>query len=162
VASDAVSATLSHYTKEKLQMRKITVSLFALVLAFALSAMAQDTMSNSSSSPGSSAKSSKSSSKASTIKGWVSDEKCGAAGAAADKADCAKKCVAGGQKIVFVTDSDKKVLNVDNPDTLKDHVGHHVQVKGHVDADAGTLHVNSVKMAASSKKAASSSSSNPS
>jgi hypothetical protein len=33
---------------------------------------------------------------------------------------------------------------VDNPDTLKDHYGHHVSVTGHIDGDK--IHVDSVKM----------------
>ena len=34
--------------------------------------------------------------------------------------------------MVVVTDKDKKVLTVDNPDALKDHMGHHVAVNGDV------------------------------
>jgi hypothetical protein len=33
---------------------------------------------------------------------------------------------ADGDKITFVTDSDAQSWNVVNPETLKDHVGHHV------------------------------------
>jgi hypothetical protein len=33
-----------------------------------------------------------------------------------------------------------------NPETLKDHVGHHVQVSAHVHSDTGAIHVMSVKM----------------
>jgi len=84
--------------------------------------------------------------KAATLTGWVSDEKCGAANASADKADCAKKCIAAGQKIVFVTDKDKKVLNVQNPEVLKGHEGHHVKVSAHVDESAGSIHVMNVSM----------------
>ena len=84
--------------------------------------------------------------KASTVKGWVSDSKCGAKGAAAGHENCGNKCVGNGEKTVFVTDKDHKVLNVDNADALKDHMGHHVAVKGSVDKD--TLHVDSVKMLA--------------
>jgi hypothetical protein len=46
--------------------------------------------------------------------------------------------------MVIVTDGDQKVLMVDNPDALKDHVGHHVAVTGHVMADS--VHVESAKM----------------
>ena len=45
-------------------------------------------------------------------KGWVSDEKCGAANASAAKADCAKKCIEGGQKMVFVNDKDGRLLQL--------------------------------------------------
>jgi hypothetical protein len=72
-------------------------------------------------------------------KGWVSDEKCGAAGASAAKADCTKKCIEGGQKIVFVKDKDKSVLAVANPEALKGHEGHHIKVKGTVENGALTV-----------------------
>lgn len=79
-----------------------------------------------------------------TVNGWVSDSKCGAKGAVAGKEECTKKCIAAGASAVFVTDTDQKVLAVDNPDALKGHEGHHVAVTGHVDGDK--IHVDSVKM----------------
>lgn len=81
---------------------------------------------------------------ATTVNGWVSDSKCGVKGAKADQAECTKKCIAAGAKPVVVTDTDQKVLTVENPDALKDHYGHHVAVTGHVDGDK--IHVDSVKM----------------
>lgn len=80
----------------------------------------------------------------STVNGWVSDSKCGAKGANAGAAECTKKCLASGAKMVVVTDSDQKVLSVENPDALKGHEGHHVAVTGHVNGDS--IHVESVKM----------------
>jgi hypothetical protein len=77
--------------------------------------------------------------------GWVSDSKCGAKGANAAHEACAKKCVAAGEKPVFVSDKDQKVVPVDNPAALQDHLGHHVQVTGSMTSD-GSLHVDSVKM----------------
>ncbi len=82
--------------------------------------------------------------KTETVKGWVSDSMCGAKGASAGHEACAKKCLDKGAKMVVVTDKDKKVLTVDNPDALQDHIGHHVAVKGEVSGD--TIHVDSVKM----------------
>jgi len=79
-----------------------------------------------------------------TVNGWVSDSKCAAKGMTADHAGCAAKCIAAGAKMVVVTDSDKKVLTVDNPDALKGHEGHHVAVTGQVTGDK--VHVDSVKM----------------
>jgi hypothetical protein len=79
-----------------------------------------------------------------TVNGYVSDSKCGAKGANAKAAECTKKCVKAGAKLVVVTDSDQKVLTVDNPDTLTGHEGHHVAVTGHVMGDS--IHVESVKM----------------
>ena len=76
--------------------------------------------------------------------GWISDSKCGAKGANAEHAACAQKCIGAGEKPVFVTDKDQKVVPIDNPDAVKDHIGHHVQVTGKL--DNGTLHVDKVTM----------------
>jgi hypothetical protein len=53
---------------------------------------------------------------------------------------------ADGDKITFVADKDMKSWDVMNPETLKDHVGHHVEVSAHVYGDKNTIHVMSVKM----------------
>jgi hypothetical protein len=81
---------------------------------------------------------------AQTVNGWVSDSKCGAKGANAHHAGCAKKCINAGANPVVVTDNDKKVLTVDNPDALKSHEGQHVTVTGTIDGDK--IHVESVAM----------------
>ena len=81
---------------------------------------------------------------AQTVNGWISDSKCGVKGANASHAGCAKKCIAGGESAVVVTDQDQKVLTVDNPAAIKGHEGHHVAVTGHIDGDK--IHVDSVKM----------------
>jgi hypothetical protein len=52
----------------------------------------------------------------------------------------------GGYKISFVADEDQKSWAVENAEALKDHEGHHVQVKAHVDADKGSIHIMEVKM----------------
>jgi pectate lyase len=78
------------------------------------------------------------------VKGWVSDSKCGLKGARAGHEACGKKCLAAGEHVVFVTEHDKKVLNVDNEDALKDSMGHRVSVKGTMDQAAGTIHVDKV------------------
>ena len=108
-------------------MRKVLVLCLAICFVFALTAMAFDDMG-----------------KTTTVNGWVSDDKCGAKGAN-DKAEaCTKKCLAAGSKMVIVTDKDQKILMVENPDSLKDHVGHHIAVTGHVMGDS--IHVDSAKM----------------
>jgi hypothetical protein len=104
-------------------MRKVLSLCLAICFVFALSALAFDDMG-----------------KSATVNGWVSDSKCGAKGANAG----AEKCLAAGADMVIVTDKDQKVLKVDNPDALKDHVGHHVAVTGSETADS--IHVQSVKM----------------
>ena len=53
---------------------------------------------------------------------------------------------ADGDKITFVADADQKSWQVVNPETLKDHVGHHVELSAHVYADKGQIHVMKVKM----------------
>jgi hypothetical protein len=53
---------------------------------------------------------------------------------------------ADGDTITFVADADQKSWNVVNPETLKDHVGHHVELSAHVYADKGQIHVMKVTM----------------
>jgi hypothetical protein len=53
---------------------------------------------------------------------------------------------ADGGKLTFVSDQDQKSWDVMNPEALKGHEGHHVQVSAHVYADKGQIHVMSVKM----------------
>ncbi len=52
---------------------------------------------------------------------------------------------ADGDKITFVGD-DGKTWDVVNPETLKDHIGHHVELNAHVYADKGQIHVMKVTM----------------
>jgi len=56
-----------------------------------------------------------------------------------------------GGKTWFVTDKGSKSWEVTNPEALKGHEGHHVQVSAHVYADKNQIHVTSVKMLAASK-----------
>jgi hypothetical protein len=79
-----------------------------------------------------------------TVNGWVADSKCGVKAAHAGAAECTKKCLAAGAKMVVVTDRDQKVLTVDNPKVLEGHEGHHVAVTGTVNGDS--IHVDKVKM----------------
>lgn len=76
--------------------------------------------------------------------GYITDAKCAATGneKMVTNAECSKKCVAGGEKAVLV--SDGKVVKIANQDKIKEHVGHHVTVTGTLDGD--TLTVKSVKM----------------
>jgi hypothetical protein len=83
-----------------------------------------------------------------TVNGWVSDTKCGAKGMSEKHAACAKKCIGAGEKMALVTDTDKKVLTVENPDSLTGHEGHHVSVKGTVSGDSIKVDPGSVKMVA--------------
>src|ERR1700731_3242934 len=82
--------------------------------------------------------------KTTTVNGYVSDSNCGVKGANASHAACMTKCLGKGAKAVIVTDSDQKLVNVDNPAVLKGHEGHHVAVTGAMNGDS--MHVDSVKM----------------
>ena len=53
---------------------------------------------------------------------------------------------ADGDKMMFVADKDQKSWDVVNPEALKGHEGHHVEVSAHVYSDKGAIHVMSVKM----------------
>jgi len=53
---------------------------------------------------------------------------------------------ADGDKLMFVSDKGMKAWDVMNPETLKGHEGHHVEVSAHVYADKNAIHVMSVKM----------------
>ena len=79
---------------------------------------------------------------ATTVNGHVADSKCGAKGKT--NAECTKKCIKEGAKMVVVTDDDEKVLTVENPKKLAGHEGHHVGITGTVTGDS--IHVDSVKM----------------
>jgi len=49
-------------------------------------------------------------------------------------------------KLTFVTDDDGKTWDVLNPEMLKGHEGHHVELNVHLYVDKGVIHVHSVKM----------------
>jgi hypothetical protein len=80
-----------------------------------------------------------------TVRGTVSDAKCGTH----LNAECAKKCVGAGEAPILVTDKDQTVYKIANPDELKSHAGEHVAVTGSLDGD--TLTVSRVRALASSK-----------
>jgi hypothetical protein len=114
-------------------MKKIFASILLLVMSVSMAAAKVDNTKGKS----------KTATKAPAAKvqnfdGWVSDEKCGAK----IDADCAKKCAAAGVRVVFVS-TDKKVIPVENPDTLKGLAGQHVSIKGKM--DNGNLKVESAK-----------------
>jgi hypothetical protein len=100
-------------------MKKLWILVFAVLVTFGMTAMAQDM--------GKSCDMGKSKMSAplKTLKGTVKSE---------------------GDKIMFVNDADQKSWDVMNPEKLKDHVGHHVEVSAHVYADKDSIHVMTVKM----------------
>jgi len=100
-------------------MKKLLFVTLALSLLIGISVVAQDTMQGGASDKPAAAAPLK------TLKGTV-------------KAD--------GDKLTFVNDADQKSWDVMNPETLKGHEGHHVQLSAHVYADKNSIHVMSVKM----------------
>ena len=102
-------------------MKKLFMPILAACLLFSFTAVAQDTMAK----PDDSMSKSAATAPLKTLKGTV-------------KAD--------GDKITFVNDSDQKAWDVMNPETLKAHDGHHVQITAHVYADKNYIHVMTVKM----------------
>ena len=102
-------------------MKKLMVCLLALTFAFSLTAFAQQDNNNMSQTQmDSGAKA-----PLMTLKGTVKTE---------------------GDKTMFVSDKDGKSWDVMNPEALKGHDGHHVQLSAHVYADKMAIHVMSVKM----------------
>jgi len=101
-------------------MKKLLIAVLSAGLMFSVVAVAQDTMSkdDSMSKPAAAAP-------LKTLKGTVKAE---------------------GDKITFVNDADQKAWDVMNPEALKGHEGHHVQLSAHVYADKNAIHVMSVKM----------------
>ena len=105
-------------------MKKVMVCLLAVTFLMSMCAFAQqDTMAKSSD---------QTSAKAPllTLKGTVKAE---------------------GDKVTFVNDKDGKSWDVMNPDELKGHENHHVQLSAHVYSDKNSIHVMSVKMLKSKK-----------
>jgi uncharacterized membrane protein len=82
-----------------------------------------------------------------SMSGWISDSMCGAKHAGSGEA-CVKKCIEGGMAPVFVSEKDKSVLKIDNPDAVKSALyGSHVKVTGTVDESAKSVHIDSIDAA---------------
>jgi uncharacterized protein DUF5818 len=73
---------------------------------------------------------------ASSWKGWISDDHCGAKGAKAGHEACALKCMEKGSKLVLVNTGDGKIYKLDKQDVAKKHLGHEVTVQGKAKDDA--------------------------
>ena len=63
-------------------------------------------------------------------KGWITDSRCGVAGAHPGDKECAKSCVKKGAKYVFVEDLNNKIYLLDPQDQVEAHAGDHVQITG--------------------------------
>ncbi len=82
----------------------------------------------------------------SAVTGWISDAMCGAKHAGTGAA-CAKKCIEGGEKPVFVDESKKAVWSIDNPDAVKGFYGDKVTIHATSDAANKSVHIDSVEAA---------------
>lgn len=80
---------------------------------------------------------------ASTSTGWISDSMCGAKHAGTGAA-CAKKCIEGGEKPVFVDAAKKQVWSIDNPDAVKNFGGSHVTIHATTDEANKSVHIDSI------------------
>lgn len=74
--------------------------------------------------------------------GWITDDHCGAKGAKAEHASCAKKCLDQGGKLVFFNSADQKLYDLDNQKLAEEHLGHEVVVTG--TADGTSIKVESI------------------
>lgn len=82
--------------------------------------------------------------KSTKLMGYISDSKCGAMhNSSAPDAACAKKCIGGGEKAVFV-DAKKNVWTIDNPDAVADDYGKSVTVMAKADDSAKSVHIDKV------------------
>jgi hypothetical protein len=106
-------------------MKKVLVASLSMFLAFPVIALAQDPAqqnSNNNSDPMKQGSPS-TAAKTTSVKGTVSED---------------------GK--TFVSDADGKSWTIANPDAVKGHEGHHVQVTGTADSGTSQLQVTSVKM----------------
>jgi hypothetical protein len=82
----------------------------------------------------------------SKLNGWISDSMCGAKHAGSGAA-CVKKCIQGGMEPVFVDEAQKTVYKIDNPDAVKNFYGDHVTVSATTNAEAKSVHIDSIAAA---------------
>jgi hypothetical protein len=113
-------------------MKKVSVGLLALTLAMGSIAFAQQDTASPSSNP----------SQDTSMSQAQSDQM----GAKAPLMTLKGNVKADGDKYTFVNDKDGKSWDVMNPEELKGHEGHHVQLSAHVYADKNAIHIMSVKM----------------
>jgi hypothetical protein len=113
-------------------MKKTSVGLLALTLAMVLTAFAQQDTTLPSSNP----------SQDSSMSQTQADQ----TGAKSPLLTLKGTVKADGDKYTFVNDKDGKSWDVMNPDELKGHEGHHVQLSAHVYADRNSIQIMSVKM----------------
>jgi hypothetical protein len=111
---------------EEKSMKKLLIASLSIFLAAPVIALAQDSAQQSADPMKQS--SAPTSGKAAAVKGTISED---------------------GKTLV--SDADGKSWTIANPEAVKGHEGHHVELKGSADASAGQIQVTSVKMLKASK-----------
>lgn len=71
--------------------------------------------------------------------GWITDEKCGAAGANAEHKECALKCHEGGEALVLYNTDDEKLYKLSDQEMAKANLGYPVVVTGTLEGDTITV-----------------------
>jgi membrane protein implicated in regulation of membrane protease activity len=107
-------------------MRKLLITSLSILLAAPVIALAQDSAQQNSDPMKQS--SAQNSGKATAVKGTISED---------------------GKTLV--SDADGKSWTIANPEAVKGHEGHHVELKGSADASTGQIEVTSVKMLKAAK-----------
>ena len=84
-----------------------------------------------------------------TMKGWFVDEACTRGRVAQgriepDNPECAKRCVKEGSKLMFMSESDKALFEVQEPASQVKNIGYYVEITGSTDSKK-MLTVNAVK-----------------
>lgn len=71
--------------------------------------------------------------------GWITDSSCGAKGANAGHADCAKKCAEGGAALVLYVAETQKLYKLSDQAAAMANIGHQVVVTGSLEGDSITV-----------------------
>jgi hypothetical protein len=86
-----------------------------------------------------------------TATGWFDCDRCtagrvknGEVGPAGQ--ECARKCIKEGARVVFLDEKRKASFVVDNPETTRGIESDYVEFTGTLNAEAGTVHVDSIKV----------------
>jgi len=87
-----------------------------------------------------------------TMRGWFVDEACTRGRVAQgriepDNPECAKRCVKQGSKLMFMSETDKALFEVREPDGQVKNIGYYVEVNGTTDSGK-MLTVSAVKQLA--------------
>jgi hypothetical protein len=87
-----------------------------------------------------------------TMRGWFVDEACTRGRVAqgrieADNPECAKRCVKEGSKLMFLSETDKALFEVQEPASQVKNIGYYVEISGSTDGKK-MLTVDAVKQLA--------------